>query len=77
VPSATLSVSFGLSVPEYFYQVREVQEISGLQFVVGLVSLAGGVMAVGAVLANAGSYLSQSCKFRKEHTKIDTPMTSL
>ena len=28
------------------------QSISGLQFVVGLVSLAGGVMAVGSVLAN-------------------------
>ena len=47
--SATLTVSFDLAVPEYFYQVKEEQSISGLQFVVGLVSLAGGVMAVGSV----------------------------
>ena len=78
VPSAaTLTVAFDLSVPEYFYQVRQVQTISGLQFVVGLVSLAGGVTAVGAVLANAGSYLFQRWKANKGHTKIDTPMTSL
>ena len=37
--SATLQVSFDLSVPGYFYQVRQAQTISGLQFVVGLVSL--------------------------------------
>jgi len=75
--SATLEISFELPVPEYFYQARQVQTISGLKFVVGLVSLAGGVMAVGAVLANAGSYLFQRWKANKGHTKIDTPKTSL
>ena len=75
--SATLQVSFDLSVPEYFYQVREMQEISGLQFVVGLVSLAGGVMAFGSVLANAGSFLFQRWKDNKGHTTIETPMSSL
>ena len=75
--SATLQVSFDLSVPEYFFQVRQVQAISGLQFVVGLVSLAGGVIAVGSVLANGASYLFKQWKANKGHTKIDTPMNSI
>ena len=75
--SDSLAVSFDLSVPEYFYQVRQVQAISGLQFVVGLVSLAGGVMAFGSVLANAGSLLFQHWTSGKGHMEIDTPMSSL
>ena len=74
--SATLAVSFSLSVPEFFYQVREVQAISGLQFVVGLVSLAGGVLTVGSVLANAGFFLHRGIKPRSE-SKIDTQMASI
>jgi len=75
--SATLVIAFDLSVPEYFYQVRQVQDISGLQFVVGLVSLAGGVVAVGSVVANAGSYLFQRWKDNKGHSTIETPMNPL
>ena len=75
--SATLAVSFDLPVPGYFYQVRQVQAISGLQFVVGLVSLAGDVMAAGSVLANAGSFLFLRWQDNQGHTKIDTPMSSL
>jgi len=68
--SATLTVSFELPAPGYFYHVSQVQAISALQFVVGLVSLAGGVMAV-------GSYLFRIQKLKKDDTKIDTPMSSL
>ena len=76
--SATLEVSFELAVPgNFFYQLRQVQEISGLQFVVGLVSLAGGVMAAGTVLANAGSFLFQRWKDNKGQTTIETPMSSI
>ena len=78
VPSfPTLQVSFKLPASGYFYQVRQVQTISGLQFVVGLVSLAGGVMTVGSVIANPGSYFYQRWKANKGHSKIETSMTSI
>ena len=78
IPSSpTLQVAFELPVPGYFYQVKEVQNISGLQFVVGLVSLAGGVLTVGSIIANAGSHLHQRCKANRSQSKIETQMTSL
>jgi len=64
--SSTLQVAFDLSVPGYFYQVKQVQAISGLQFVVDIGSLAGGVMTVGSVIANAGSSFTNAVKTRKE-----------
>ena len=78
IPSSpTLQVAFELPVPGYFYQVKEVQNISGLQFVVGLVSLAGGVLTVGSIIANAGSHLHLRWKANRGQSKIETPMTSL
>ena len=75
--SSTLQVSFNLPVPENYYQVKQVQNISGLQFVVGLISLAGGVLTVGTVLGNAGAYLHQRWKVNKGQSKIDTPMSAI
>ena len=74
--SSTLQVAFNLPVPENYYQIKQVQNISGLQFVVGLISLAGGVLTVGSILGNAGAYLRQRWKANKSQSKIDTPNVS-
>ena len=75
--SSTLQVSFNLPVPEYFYQVKQVQNISGIQFVVGIESLAGGVLTVGSILSNSGAYLHQRWKANKDPSKIETQMTTI
>jgi len=75
--SSTLQVSFNLPVSEYYYQIKQVQNISGLQFVVGLISLAGGVLTVGSILGNAGAYLYQRWKANKDPSKIETQMTTI
>jgi len=74
--SATLTVTFALSVPgNFFYQLKQVQAISGLQFVVGLVSLAGGDCWNSA--REWGVLPLPVVEENKGNTKIDTPMTSL
>ena len=75
--SSTLQVAFNLPVPENYYQIKQVQNISGLQFVVGIVSLAGGVLTVGAILGDAGAYIHQRWKANKGQSKIDTPMSAI
>ena len=78
IPSSpTLQVAIDLPVPEYYYQVKQIQNISGLQFVVCLVSLAGGVITVGSILGNAGGYLHQRWKATKGSSEIETPMTPM
>jgi len=54
--SPTLTVDIFLPASDYFFQVRSVQNVSGLQFVAGLVALASGVLTGGSVLANTTSY---------------------
>jgi hypothetical protein len=83
--SATLQVIYDLPVPGYYYQVKDFQVSTDLQFVVGLISLAGGVITVGSVLANSGTFFRQTWRLRKskgEKSGIpssadDTQMSSL
>ena len=44
------------------FQVTKIDDISGLQFVVGLISLTGGVLTVGSTLGNAGDFFHQHTK---------------
>ena len=62
VSSPTLTVSFSIPVPQYYYQVKDIVTISGLQFVVGLVSLASGVITAGSIIANSVSYARRQWK---------------
>jgi len=53
----TLLVTFNFPVPPYFYQINNVQAISDVIFLTGLLSLGGGVIAGGSLFANFVSYL--------------------
>ena len=55
--SSTLSATFNFQEPQYFYQIKSVQDISNVVFFTGLLSLSGGVIAGGSLFANAVSYL--------------------
>ena len=55
--SSTYNVTFSLPVPQYFYQIKDVQAISDVVFLTGLLSLGGGMIAGGSLFANFVSYL--------------------
>ena len=50
--SGTLSVAFEFPVPSIYLGIDNVENITPLTFVVGLVSLAGGVITAGSILAS-------------------------
>ena len=54
--SSNLLVIFNLPVPQYFYQIKNVQTTSDILFLTGLLSLSGGMIAGGSLFANAVSY---------------------
>ena len=53
----TLFVTFNFPVPPYFYQIKNVQAISDVALLTGLVSLGGAGFAAGSLFANFASYL--------------------
>jgi len=55
--SSTLLVTFNFPVSQYFYQIKNVQAVTDVALLTGLVSLGGAVIAVGSLLANFVSYL--------------------
>ena len=55
--SSTYSVTFSVPVERYFYQIKNVQAVTDVALLTGLVSLGGAVIAVGSLLANFVSYL--------------------
>jgi len=57
--SSILSVTFNFPVSQYFYQIKNVQAISDVVFLTGLLSLGAGVIAGGSLFANAVSYVHQ------------------
>jgi len=59
--SSTYSVTFSIPVERYFYQINNVQSTSDILFLTGLASLAGAVIAVGSLFANAVSSLHHRC----------------
>jgi len=78
--SPTLTVSFLLPVPGYFYQIKNYQAISGLVFVTGLLALAAGVITGGSLFANVFTYLQFRIKGKPHMTepkeKPDLPTRS-
>jgi hypothetical protein len=77
IPSSeTLKVAFDLPVPGYFYQVKGFQNISGLQFVVGLAALGGGILTVGSLFANAGSFMFRRWKSNRSSNTMLTKRDS-
>ena len=55
--SSTYNVTFSIPVERYFYQIKNVQAISDVAFLTGLVSLSGAVIAAGSLFSNFASYL--------------------
>ena len=73
--SSTLNVVFEFPVPGNYLRIDNVQNISPLSFVVGLVSLAGGVITAGSIFASSVTllFLKRGKKDRGE-VKGDIPM---
>jgi len=63
--SSTYQVTFNFPVSDYYFQIREIQNTSHLQFVVGLVALASAVITGGSFLANLMSFLRRKWKNRQ------------
>jgi hypothetical protein len=55
--TVTWDVVFHINVPTYFLQVRQVQNISVLTFLTGIVAFATGVIAAGTAIAFITSYI--------------------
>lgn len=69
--SDTLSLSLDISVPnDSYFQVQNAEAISGLQFVVGLLALASGVITAGSLGAN---FFSNVYKRQMAVNKFDDP----
>jgi len=72
-----LNVTFQLPAPDYFYQVRSQESISGLQFIVGVAALASAVLTAGSVFASFGSWLHfrwlDHRGLRKDHEMASLP----
>ena len=50
-------MTFNFPVSQYFYQIKNVQAISDVVFLTGLLSLGGGIIAGGSLFANLVSNL--------------------
>ena len=57
--SSTYNVTFSLPVSQYFYQIKNVQAVTDVALLTGLVSLGGAVIADGSLFANLVSYLQR------------------
>ena len=55
--SSTYNVTFSIPVSQYFYQIKNVQAISDVTLLTGLLSLGGGMIAGGSLFANFVSYV--------------------
>ena len=55
--SSTYNVTFSIPVSQYFYQIKNVQAISDVVFLTGLLSLGGGMIAGGSLFSNAVSFV--------------------
>ena len=55
--SSTYLVTFNFPAERYYYQIKNVQAISNVVFLTGLVSLAAAVITAGSLFANLVSYL--------------------
>jgi hypothetical protein len=60
-----LALAFDFAVPQYYLQSQQVEAISGLSFVAGIVALAGGVLAAATGLAFLVSYLRHAHDARR------------
>jgi len=70
--SPVLRVLFELPVPENYYQVKQFQNISVLQFVVGLVSLAASAFTLGNLIITVGNLVfRKGSKGSKGRSKPD------
>ena len=58
-------MTFNFPVSDYFFQIREIQNTSPLQFVVGLVALASAVITRGSFLANSMFFARRKWKSRQ------------
>ena len=54
---STYNVTFSIPVSQYFYQIKNVQAVTDVALLTGLVSLGGAVIAAGSLFANFVSYL--------------------
>ena len=57
VATSTYNVTFSIPVSQYFYQIKNVQAISDVTLLTGLLSLGGGMIAGGSLFANFVSYV--------------------
>jgi hypothetical protein len=57
-PSTSLSLAFEISVPSYYLKAQQIQAISVLNFLSGILAIGGGVIAAGTLLAFIYSYSS-------------------
>jgi hypothetical protein len=77
-PSTILQLVFTIDVPAYYVQVRQVQNISGLSFVSGILAIGGGVLAGGTLFAFFWSYIAHHWfKYREDDENTTKSTTEL